>query len=228
MPPQQARVDPKKGPVSAFAFQLQMLRKAAGSPSYRKMAEGTHYSHTSLSRAAQGLHLPTWDVVKAFVEYCGEGAALDKWRVRWEYACRARDQQREQQVLEAAAVALIEQNEVLIGDLEESRDEALDTALPDDLELLPAELQRRMPSQPGVVARVAIEPGGEQVRVYWTSSDQTATRRPPGAHRRRKTSRPRTNDHPRTLVIPALVLLIFLVAALTSGLVGMVVLIIRG
>lgn len=70
MPRQQPPPDPSKGPVEAFAYELYERRKQAGSPPYRDMANKAFVSHTSLSRAAQGHKLPTWEVALAYLKAC--------------------------------------------------------------------------------------------------------------------------------------------------------------
>jgi hypothetical protein len=74
-------VDPADGPVAAFAHQLRQLRREAGNPSYRQLAERAHYSHTVISDAARGTRLATLPVTLAFVEACN--GDLDLWRARW-------------------------------------------------------------------------------------------------------------------------------------------------
>ncbi|EFG04045.1 transcriptional regulator, XRE family protein (plasmid) [Streptomyces clavuligerus] len=64
-------LDPAAGPVEAFAHELRALRRAAGSPTYRAMAEDTPYSAPTLSGAASGERLPSLPVTLAFVRACG-------------------------------------------------------------------------------------------------------------------------------------------------------------
>lgn len=45
-------LDPGTGPVQRLAYELRDLRKAAGGPSYRAMAQGAGFSATTLSQAA--------------------------------------------------------------------------------------------------------------------------------------------------------------------------------
>jgi|GEM_PF-3075294 len=82
MPRPERPVDATAGPVQAFAQELRDLREAAGTPKYLQMARTTGRSRTSLSEAAGGDHLPSWDTVEAFVRYCG-GDTL-AWRAKWE------------------------------------------------------------------------------------------------------------------------------------------------
>jgi hypothetical protein len=78
-------VDPAQGPLQSFAHELRELRRRAGNPSYRTLADRTHYSRTAISDAARGERLPTVDVTLAFVEACRGDP--DEWRARW-HLCR--------------------------------------------------------------------------------------------------------------------------------------------
>src|SRR3954468_15484017 len=71
------------GPVADFAQQLRLLRQHAAL-TLRQIAASTGLSTATLSVAAAGRKLPTWEVAKAYVQACGGDA--DDWRVRWEYA----------------------------------------------------------------------------------------------------------------------------------------------
>ncbi|WP_233225515.1 helix-turn-helix domain-containing protein [Amycolatopsis sp. CA-126428] len=77
-------MDPADGPCERFAFELRQLREEAGSPTYRTLAEKTHFSKATLSAAAQGRRLPTLDVALAYAQACG--GDLETWRHRWEEA----------------------------------------------------------------------------------------------------------------------------------------------
>ncbi|MEU3600981.1 WD40 repeat domain-containing protein [Streptomyces sp. NPDC006798] len=77
-------LDPADGPVQSFASDLRALRRAAGSPTYRSMAQGSAYSAPSLSGAASGERLPSLPVTLAYVAACG--GDLDEWRRRWQRA----------------------------------------------------------------------------------------------------------------------------------------------
>ncbi|HKS99055.1 MAG TPA: helix-turn-helix transcriptional regulator, partial [Rugosimonospora sp.] len=50
----------------------------------REVAHKSGYSQASLSTAESGRRLPSWDLVQAFVQSCGEDPAL--WRQLWELA----------------------------------------------------------------------------------------------------------------------------------------------
>ncbi|MFD7408664.1 helix-turn-helix domain-containing protein [Streptomyces sp. NPDC059866] len=65
----------------AFANALRALRRQAGL-SYRKLADRTPYSASTLFSAASGRSLPTQAVTLAFVSGCGEDVAL--WQRLWE------------------------------------------------------------------------------------------------------------------------------------------------
>ncbi|MFF5496035.1 hypothetical protein [Streptomyces aquilus] len=77
-------LDPTAGPVARLAHELRELRKAAGSPSYRKMAEAAGFSATTLSQAAAGERLPSLAVVRGYVQACGGDP--DAWEPRWKDA----------------------------------------------------------------------------------------------------------------------------------------------
>src|SRR3954462_1523732 len=71
------------GPVADFAQQLRLLRQHAAL-SLRQLAASTGLSTATLSVAAAGRKLPTWEVTKTYVQACGGDA--NAWRGRWEYA----------------------------------------------------------------------------------------------------------------------------------------------
>lgn len=71
-------------PLAELAAALRALRTQAGNPPYRSMAQKVNLSHTTLSRAATGKSLPTWDVIEAYVTACG-GDPRD-YRQLWEEA----------------------------------------------------------------------------------------------------------------------------------------------
>ncbi|KUM80012.1 hypothetical protein [Streptomyces curacoi] len=77
-------LDPAAGPVARFAHDLREVRKAAGSPSYRRMAEAAGFSATTLSQAAAGERLPSLAVAQGYVRACGGDPA--EWEVRWKEA----------------------------------------------------------------------------------------------------------------------------------------------
>ncbi|MET9832138.1 hypothetical protein ABZ078_23200 [Streptomyces sp. NPDC006385] len=77
-------LDPAAGPVARLAHELRELRKAAGSPAYRRMAETAGFSATTLSQAAAGERLPSLAVVRGYVEACGGDPA--QWEPRWQEA----------------------------------------------------------------------------------------------------------------------------------------------
>jgi hypothetical protein len=81
MPRPERPVDPSAGPVQQFAADLRKLRGEAGNPPYRDMAEQVHISRASLSAAASGHRLPTWEVTNGYVRACGGPA--DEWHARW-------------------------------------------------------------------------------------------------------------------------------------------------
>src|SRR5690348_5465775 len=81
MPRPERPIDPSAGPLHQFAAALRELRAGAGNPPYRSMAAAAHVSKASLSAAAAGHRLPTWEVTRAYVEACG--GDVDAWHRRW-------------------------------------------------------------------------------------------------------------------------------------------------
>ena len=77
-------LDPDAGPAQRLAHELRELRRSAGSPSYRTMAQGAGFSATSLSDAARGKRLPSLAVVQAYVRACGGDPG--EWEPRWKEA----------------------------------------------------------------------------------------------------------------------------------------------
>ncbi|MFI5549179.1 hypothetical protein [Streptomyces sp. NPDC051738] len=77
-------LDPTAGPVPRLAHELRELRRTAGSPSYRAMAETAGFSPTTLSQAAAGERLPSLAVVQGYVRACGGDP--DEWEPRWKDA----------------------------------------------------------------------------------------------------------------------------------------------
>lgn len=70
--------------MQRLAHELRDLRRAAGSPSYRAMAEGAGFSATTLSQAAAGERLPSLAVVRGYVQACGGDPG--EWEPRWKEA----------------------------------------------------------------------------------------------------------------------------------------------
>ncbi|TDC79076.1 hypothetical protein [Streptomyces hainanensis] len=77
-------LDPATGPVERFAHELRELRRAAGGPTYRAMAEHVTYAAGTLSEAAAGDRLPSLPVALAYVRACGGDAV--EWERRWRAA----------------------------------------------------------------------------------------------------------------------------------------------
>ncbi len=73
------------GPAAGFAAALREARRQAGSPTYRDMAEGAHYSGPALSQAANGAKVPTWPVTAAYLKACGI-TDLAPWQNDWHIA----------------------------------------------------------------------------------------------------------------------------------------------
>jgi len=74
-------VDAAEGPVQLFAADLRSLRQQAGNPPYRQLAKEAHFSKATLSAAASGYRLPTWEVTGAYVQACG--GDVEEWQRRW-------------------------------------------------------------------------------------------------------------------------------------------------
>lgn len=75
-----------------FAADLRTLRKQAGNPTYRELAQRAHYSAGTLSDAAGGRKLPSLAVALAYVRSCGGNDS--EWERRWhEIAAGIADEQ---------------------------------------------------------------------------------------------------------------------------------------
>ncbi len=81
VPRPEKTVDPSKGPLQRFAFELRKLRENAGRPGYRTLAGRAHFSASTLAQATRGEVLPSLAVTLAFVEACGGDPG--EWRDRW-------------------------------------------------------------------------------------------------------------------------------------------------
>ncbi|MFE0258310.1 hypothetical protein ACFWYS_46105, partial [Streptomyces sp. NPDC059010] len=77
-------VDPAAGPIPRLAHELRELRRAAGNPSYRSMADTAGFTAVTLSRAVDGTRLPSLAVLQGYVRACGGDAA--EWEARWKEA----------------------------------------------------------------------------------------------------------------------------------------------
>ncbi|KPI09427.1 transcriptional regulator, XRE family [Actinobacteria bacterium OK074] len=77
-------LDPLAGPVPRLAHELRELRRAAGNPAYRAMAQAAGFSATTLSQAAAGERLPSLAVLLGYVRACGADPA--EWEPRWKAA----------------------------------------------------------------------------------------------------------------------------------------------
>jgi len=83
MPRPERVIDPADSPVAEFAAALRRERDRAGRPTYRQMARTAHRSQTSLSEAAGGRTMPTWETTEAFLRACAV-TDLEPWRRHWE------------------------------------------------------------------------------------------------------------------------------------------------
>ncbi|MDX3733299.1 nSTAND1 domain-containing NTPase [Streptomyces caniscabiei] len=77
-------LDPAAGPVARLAHELRELRRAAGGPSYRTMADAAGFSPAALSKAASGARLPSLAAVQGYVRACGGDPG--EWELRWKRA----------------------------------------------------------------------------------------------------------------------------------------------
>ncbi len=82
-------LDTTTGPLPRLAVELRRTRKGAGL-TYPALAEKTGRSVTALRAAADGKHLPTWEVTCAFITACGgdEGTVRELWEDAWRAAGR--------------------------------------------------------------------------------------------------------------------------------------------
>lgn len=71
------------GGLAALAGRLRRLRDDQGL-TLRELAIKSGYSHASLSTAESGRRRPSWELLQAFVQSCGEDPA--RWRQLWELA----------------------------------------------------------------------------------------------------------------------------------------------
>jgi WD40 repeat protein/energy-coupling factor transporter ATP-binding protein EcfA2 len=84
MPRRERPLNTGDGPLVEFAAGLRTLRRKAGDPPYRRLAELAHYSISTLSSAASGQRLPTLAVTLAYVRACD--GDVEEWRRRWQEA----------------------------------------------------------------------------------------------------------------------------------------------
>lgn len=84
MPRRERPLNTEDGPLTEFAAGLRRLRRKAGNPPYRTLAELAHYSISTLSSAASGQRLPTLAVTLAYVRACD--GDVEEWRKRWRKA----------------------------------------------------------------------------------------------------------------------------------------------
>ncbi|MFI0370767.1 hypothetical protein ACH35V_23100 [Actinomadura sp. 1N219] len=82
MPRPERELDPRADPLHGFAHGLRELRRQAGEPGYRELADRTRFSASALAAAARGERLPSLQVTLAYVDACG--GDRDEWKRRWE------------------------------------------------------------------------------------------------------------------------------------------------
>ncbi|MEV5892559.1 nSTAND1 domain-containing NTPase [Nonomuraea fuscirosea] len=81
MPRPERPLDTGDSSLLRFAADLRALRRKAGDPTYRMLAQRAHYSAATLSEAASGRKLPTLAATLAYVRACGGDEA--EWEARW-------------------------------------------------------------------------------------------------------------------------------------------------
>ncbi len=81
MPRPERPIDPSGGPAQRFAADLRKLREQAGNPTYRDMAKSAYFSKATLSAAASGHRLPSWEVTAAYVAACG--GDVEQWHASY-------------------------------------------------------------------------------------------------------------------------------------------------
>jgi Helix-turn-helix domain len=84
----QAALDRDGSPVRELAFWLRDLRSRSGL-TYQQLSSRAHYATSTLQAAAAGHRLPTWRVVRAFVQACGGDEP--EWQAYWAQIKRAMD-----------------------------------------------------------------------------------------------------------------------------------------
>ncbi|GHJ37372.1 XRE family transcriptional regulator [Streptomyces sp. TS71-3] len=89
MPRYERPLETEGGPLLEFAERLRGVRRNAGNPTYRELAERAHYSVSTLSAAADGRRLPTLAVTLAYVGACG--GDLPEWERTWHATASALD-----------------------------------------------------------------------------------------------------------------------------------------
>jgi hypothetical protein len=101
-PPRRGRKDAPLDPAAPphrreLAQQLRDLKAECGGPTYRVLSDLSHCASGTLSEAANGRRLPTWETTRAFVTGCLRHAGREaeasrmcaQWRVRWDRAAAA-------------------------------------------------------------------------------------------------------------------------------------------
>jgi hypothetical protein len=81
MPRTERPLDAGDSRLLSFAADLRRLRRDAGNPTYRQLAQRAHFSVSALSEAAGGRKLPSLAVTLAYVRACGGDEHC--WKRRW-------------------------------------------------------------------------------------------------------------------------------------------------
>ncbi|MFD0686042.1 nSTAND1 domain-containing NTPase [Actinomadura fibrosa] len=76
-------IDYRNGAVAEFAERLRQLRERKGL-TVAQLAQQAHIATGSVSKAASGRVLPSWEVAQAYLAACGEDPRA--WRAQWEAA----------------------------------------------------------------------------------------------------------------------------------------------
>jgi transcriptional regulator with XRE-family HTH domain len=86
MPRPEKPVETTHAQLTKLALSLRELRAQSQRPTYRELARRIGYAISVLSEAASGQRMPTWDVVKAYVEACDDDP--NDWLPLWSSAAK--------------------------------------------------------------------------------------------------------------------------------------------
>lgn len=160
MPRSENPIDPRHGPVAELATGLRAVRERAGSPTYRALATRAGYSPAVLSQAAAGRRMPTWPVLRAFLQACGiQDDELLRWKRRWhetvaaqeEYSLAPQSDQAGGDNSAPTSVFIVDDHEVARRGLRRLLDEQPDLTVVGEAESVFAALNRIPGLEPDVV-----------------------------------------------------------------------------
>jgi len=77
--------DPAAELLRQFSWDLQLVRREAGGPSYHSLVRrNPDLSETTISRLLNGTYKPTWNAVEAFLKACRvPEPEFAMWKTRW-------------------------------------------------------------------------------------------------------------------------------------------------